>query len=259
MNDRDYTGFMHAEMDGDISAEDAGRLRERLRDDPEAARQYAELRDVERALVAAEPVSPPPGLRTRILSAIAADRATLRPRRGYFDRLMEALSPSPSVRYAYAFAAGAVIAICAFVVVSVTVPGVVPADPDDLYGALGVGHQSCGWLPEPLEFSARGVFGSADVAYCDSGLTLDLMLSSDVPVEVVIEYGDDVSLKGMGTLRAGSHVLRASSGSIELEHAGVSNYRFQFSRVGRDRPPLSISVTSADGLVFEGDIPPERD
>lgn len=259
MSDSDYIGFINAELDGEISEEDAGALRERLRKDPEAARRYAQYGEVERLLGAAGPVSPPPGLRTRILTAVAAERAASRPHQGFFDRFMGALSSSPSVRYAYAFAAGAVIAICAFVVVSVTVPGFVPADPDDLYGTLGAGHESCKWLAEPVEFSAPGVFGSADVAYCGSGVTLDLVLSSDDRIEVVIEHGLDMSLEGMGALRAGSHILRASDGSIELEHAGDRDYRFQFSHAGRDRPPLRIRVSSGGRLVFEGSVPPERD
>lgn len=259
MTDRRFTELMNAALDGHISPEDAGRLRDYLATDSDAARRYEELKQVGSFLSDSDAESPPPGLRSAILAAVAdLERARRHP--GYVERFMAALSPRPRVRYAYAFATGAVLAVCVFVVVSVTAPGVVvlPGGSDELYGTLGIGNAGRRFT-EPVEFCAPGACGSVGVAFDGSRVTLDLSLSSRSELEVVIGHVPDVSFEAMGALQDGSHAVRASGRSVELTHAGDRDYRFLFADPSGDRRPLHIRVTSGDSLVFDCTVPPERD
>jgi len=247
---------MHAEIDGTNSPDESRELREYLDGDPDALRRFEELKEVGRVLSDARQVSPPASLKRAIMSAVA-DRGRPSAARGYRARLREALSPPPRTRLAYAFAGGVAVGLVLFAAFSVTLPHMAPGDGADLFGTMGGGR--CFVAAEPVSFDVPGATGRASLRYCAETVTLELSLSSDSEVVVVLSYDDGVDFDGVKALQPGDHAIRVIGHSAELTHAGTRDYDLYFTDYTESHLPMRMSVVAAGRSVFESSVPPGRE
>ncbi|HYW68593.1 MAG TPA: hypothetical protein VE960_03240 [bacterium] len=257
MSDRRYTELMHAEIDGTNSPDESRELREYLEGDPDALCRFRELKEVARVLSEAGQVSPPATLRRSIMSAVA-DRGRSSSADGYLARLREVLSPAPRTRLAYAFAGGVAVGLVLFAALSVALPrmGTVPGGGSDLFGTMG---GRCFVATDPVSFDVPGAAGRASVRYCAETVTLELSLSSDSEVVVVLSYDDEVDFDGVRALQPGDHAIRVTGHSAELTHAGTRDYDLYFTDYTESHLPMRMSVMAAGMPVFESSVPPGRE
>lgn len=271
MIEKRYIDLMNSEIDGDNSPEESRELEEYMARSPEARRHFKELREVGRALADAGEASPPPGLRRSIMNAVEArERAAATP--GLLTRIRRAVAPpvgmqpayatsggavarAARMRFAYAFAGGVVAGLALFVLLSVTVPRLVPGDVGNLYGTIG--SERC-FVEEPLSFSVPGAEGYANIRYCAETVTVELSLSSDSEVVVVLAYDEQVDFNGLQALQPGDHAIRVSGHRAELTHSGTRDYDLTFTDHTESHLPMSVSVMEGGRALFESSVPPDR-
>jgi hypothetical protein len=255
--DRRHTELMNAEIDGVNSLGASRELREYLDANPDARRHFEELKEVGRVLREAETVSPPPALKGAIMRAVAARRSG-KTGLGFFDRIRESLSPSPRMRLACAFAGGIAVGLGLFALLSVTLPQMLPGDAASLYGTVG-GGERCFVAADPVSFDVPGASGRASVRYCAETVTLELSLSSESEVVVVLSYDERVDFDGLRALQAGDHAIRVTGHRAELTHAGTRDYDLSFTDYSESHLPMRMSVLEAGRTVFESSVPPGRE
>ncbi len=248
---------MNAEIDGANSPEASRELRDYLDADSDARRHYEELKDVGRVLAEADDVSPPAALRRAIMRAVAA-RENPKAKVGFLEKMKEALGPAPRMRPAYAFAGGIAVGLCLFVLLSVTLPQMVPGDTANLIGTVGGGGR-CFVAADPVSFEVPGAAGRASVRYCAEAVTLELSLSSESEVVVVLSYDDDVEFDGLRALQVGDHAVRVTGHRTELTHTGTRDYDLFFTDYTESHLPMRMNVFAAGQLVFESSVPPGRE
>ena len=247
--------LMNAEIDGVNSPEGSRELHEHLDANPDARRHYEQLKNVGRVLAEADEASPPEALRRAIMRAVAA-RGNPDVKVGFLERVKEVLSPAPRMRPAYAFAGGMVAGLCLFVLISVTLPHMVPGDAANLVGTIGGERRLVG---DPVSFDVPGASGRASVRYCADAVTLELSLSSESEVVVVFSYDEDVDFDGLRALQSGDYAVRVMGHRAELTHTGTRDYDLFFTDYAESHLPLRMSVLAAGRSVFESSVPPERE
>lgn len=249
--------LMNAEIDGVNSPEESRELHEHLDATPDARRHYEELKDVGRVFAEADEASPPEALRRAIMRAVAA-RGNPDVKMGLLERIREALSPAPRMRPAFAFAGGMVVGLGLFLLISATLPHMVPGDAANLLGTIG-GGERCFVAADPVSFDVPGASGRASVRYCAETVTLELSLSSESEVIVVLSYDEDVDFDGLRALQGGDYAIRVMGHRAELTHTGTRDYDLLFTDYAESHLPLRMSVLAAGRSVFEGSVPPERE
>lgn len=256
MNKR-HTELMNAEIDGVNSPEASRELHEYLAANADARRHFEELKEVGRVMSEADPVSPPAALRAAIMRVVVA-RRNGKAGVGLVERMREALSPAPRMRLAYAFTGGIAVGLGLFALLSVALPQMVPGDAGNLYGTVG-GGERCFVAADPVSFDVPGASGHASVRYCAETVSLELSLSSESEVVVVLSYDEQVDFDGLRALQAGDHAIRVTGHRAELTHAGTRDYDLSFTDYSESHLPLRMSVLAAGRTVFESSVPPVRE
>ncbi|MFH1688981.1 MAG: hypothetical protein ABIE42_01925 [Candidatus Eisenbacteria bacterium] len=257
MIDRRHIELMNAEIDGVNSPEASRELHDCLDACPDARRRFEELKEVGRVLAESDQVSPPAQLKVAIMRAVAARRSG-EVGAGLLERMREALSPAPRMRLAYAFTGGIAVGLGLFALLSVTLPQMLPGDAADLYGTVGGGERRF-VAADPVSFNVPGATGSAGVSYCAETVMLELSLSSDSEVVVVLSYDEQVDFDGLRALQAGDHAIRVTGHRVELTHAGMRDYDLHFTDHTESHLPMRMSVLEAGRTVFESAVPPGRE
>ena len=248
---------MNAEIDGANSPGASRELREYLDANPDARRRFDELKEVGRVLTDANQVSPPEALKRAIMRAVTA-RENAEVKVGLLEKMREVLGPAPRMRLAFAFAGGVAVGIGLFALLSVTLPQTVPGGAANLMGTIG-GGERCFVGADPVSFDVPGAAGRASVRYCAETVTLELSLSSESEVVVVLSYDEEVDFDGLMALQAGDHAVRVTGHRTELTHIGTRDYDLFFTDYTESHLPLRMSVLAAGRSVFESSVPPGRE
>ena len=248
---------MNAEIDGANPPGASRELREYLDANPDARRRFDELKEVGRILTDVDQVSPPEALKRAIMRAVTA-RESAEVKVGFFEGMRKLLSPVPTVRVAYAFAGGVAVGIGLFALISITLPQMVPGDAANLYGTIG-GGERCFVAADPVSFDVPGAAGRASVRYCAETVTLELSLSSESEVVVVLSYDEEVDFDGLRALQAGDHAVRVTGQQTELTHIGTRDYDLFFTDYTESHLPMRMNVLAAGRSVFESSVPPGRE
>jgi len=254
MIDNKYIELMNGELDGVNSAEESLELKNYLERHPEARRYYEELVELVQMLGRAEDVEPPPELREIILTSISQKREEFE-RKSLFSSALEAFRHNFRREYAYAFAAGIIVGICLFAILSHIGPGGRPSDLDDFYGTLGIKSRAEQLIgTEPIEFEFPEVSGSAHVKYSKDIILTELSLSSDSEISVVFQYDENVRFEGLRTLAGVDHKINVTEKMLELTHNGISDYVIILKGANQADNLVSIKIKTGRGLLLEKSI-----
>lgn len=238
--DARYVELMHAEIDGLNTERESAELREVVARDPEIRKSFTELQELADTLARVEPVDPPPDLKDRVLGALPAGSpghtGSFRPQRDV------RLRASVALRYAYPFAAGLILGIVGYYVVSGDTSGTVPPDPSDIVGAM-TAHEpapDAGTVPG-VEFDVAGIAGTARVGRVESGFSVEFDLDARVPVEVVLSYDTrDVGFRGLTQDLGEVQALEVAGGTITWAQQG--HHRLAVLLAARTEAPATLDL-----------------
>lgn len=238
-----YRDLMNAEIDGVITEEEARILAERLRTDPRARKYYDELRLTVSLLDGEGEVSPPAGLRERILGALGGDRAAKTPQPAGPER-----RTWRGRRYIPAFAAGLAAGLILFAAV-LQRPGT-PVSPDRSGGSIGTGDG----VPAVQEtivatFEEEGIWGSVAASFDTDGTAVTLRISADTEATALFTYGDGVEFDGIFAPGAPPFQMEADRETLLLVHRGAGEYTIRLRGGGRERDTVDLKIFSDQRLV----------
>jgi anti-sigma factor RsiW len=178
----DILELIHAEIDGLASEADLIRLRDAIRSDAAVREEYRRLRGLCEILSRVEPAAPPAQLAPSVMRAVRAHGTAVSG--GLLGRF-RAYWPGggPVIRYAYAVAAGAVVGILGFHLVTGG-NNYGPVVPEGDAGATLAPSRA----GSRLDLTAAGVPGFATLKASPTGTAIGLDLSAKEPVEFLLRY-----------------------------------------------------------------------
>ena len=122
-----------------------------------------------------------------------------------------------------------------------------------LRGAMGDMGRKARKAPA-LVIDTQGVVGRARyVAFPgERAAVLELDLTSDGEIGVVVDYGDEVSRVGtLHAVRVPDGRLTVADGAIHISHKGGRNYSFFFDFEGEVASPMAIRLSDKDGTLLQ--------
>jgi hypothetical protein len=249
-----YIELMNQEIDGANSPAESSALHTYLSTHPEGQSYYNELLELEETFDEIRSVPPPPELRAAILAEIQGSGEATE-RRGIFNGIFDAFRFSP--RMAYAFAAGLIIGIGLFAILSRVSPVTSPGDVERLYGTLAdTGATAPFPATEPVTFDLPGGSGSVRARSSGNATVAEINLSTDTQVQIFLEFGEHVRFDGFRALDSGDHTMQLVGNQAELTHSGVGNYAVILRDDTRSCPPIHLRAFAAGDLLFEREIRP---
>lgn len=221
--------LIHAELDGELTAEQRAELGRLLRANPEAWALREELTRMFGALAEVKNVEPPPDLRKSVLQALARKPAQRQGRR--------ALNSIPiPLRYAAVFAAG--VLATAIVLQFGTDEASLP-DVSELVGTIG-GQERAAKAPiDRVELDLAQVSGSATAYETQSGIVVELDLRARKPLLIVATQDD-----------------RSVSLNVAAQRDAARERMFWVAPSGG--APVKLRVFSTETLLYEGVLQTSR-
>jgi len=239
----DQLELIHQEIDGANSEVESARLREHLRNDPDAEQLHADLSQLNNVLKQVEDVPAPEGLRQNLLAALAAQRPTptdglrLPVRRGGLV-----------LRYGYFLAAGLVLGVALHAWWAGRTSG------PELPGVSGTMAPPTATSPvlEEIQIAQESLHGSAQLRRWESGYVLDLHLESPRQVDVVVGYGTGpLGLVGFTQTDGGLRALAAHEDRVEWPHEGVHDYTLRFRGQAGDGASITLRFHEQGRQIVE--------
>jgi len=238
--------LMNGEIDGINSQRDSEWLREYLAGDPEARAYFEELRDSIAVLERAGPVQPPPGLRGRLLAALAdAPVPVTGGHRTRLQFLRDAFAFRRQPSHALAFGVGAV--LVAIVLLALGLP--VGPERSEVNTIYGVALDRRGEAPVAV-LTAEGVRCEIDARRHERNVLLWVSLASDRSILAVLEAEGPARCEGVLAPEApGTDEISISGSRVELTHKGVGRYQISYHET--EGVPLTYRIELyAEGAVL---------
>jgi hypothetical protein len=189
--DERHVELIHAELDGELSAEQRAELSRVLLANPEARALRDQLGRLFGELAKLESAAPPPDLRTSVLSAIGLpDRS---PRATAVSRVWNGRA---ALRYAAVFVGGLLASAVVFQLGKHSGGG---PDVSQLVGTIGGHDAAVRQKPvDRIQLKLDQVSGTINSWQLGSQLVLELDLRAREPIEVVAAHGDQTVRFSLG-------------------------------------------------------------
>lgn len=244
MNDQRSIELIHAELDGEISAEERDELKARLDADPALQALREELRALSRTLGRVQPVEPPPGLRARILAAVRPP-----PRRSILASLLPNWPAPVMLRYGMAAAFGAAVAAVALQLGTLQPSG--ETDVRDLVGTISR-YQTPAAPDQSISLDSRGISGSVATSSQGGLVVLDFDLSASRPTEIVADYSRaGLQFSGFAQFEDATARLDAGGGRIGFMQQTDHRYAVFFSPVGPESGAIELRFLADGRLIHQ--------
>ena len=203
--DPQITDLMHAEIDGVNTEQESAELQAILARDPIARDHFDQLKKIAGMLDDLDEVAPPADLKTKVLTAVGrpSESVVVHP---------TAFRTGTALRYVYAAAAGVLLGVMGFWAAT---SGLV-VDPLDVGGTMAPTDASIE-PPDLHEFplNFEGVIGTARLKPVEAGFSLEIDLSSEVPVDVVLDFSpEEVQIRGFSSDLEGMYSLEVASNQV---------------------------------------------
>jgi len=226
--DETYIRMMNEEIDGIISNEDAEKLAEYVRSDPEAGKYYDEFLATARAIDETGEVTPPPELREKIFNSVYGrskeeSRVAADGGRNFWRSFVPI------------FAAGVAAGFILFAAIR-QLPDRTPDDPG--YGATIGASQGEDETAE--RFDAFGVKGTILPVFEIGSVTVTIEIESDVDASILLGFEEGSSFESIRSSEGAAYQMEVDDKSLLLVHQGASVYTVRFRSA--EPAPLELRI-----------------
>ncbi len=257
MIDPDLFDLIHREIDGETSPQESERLHQLMEKDAEARTLFRQLREMTRLLNRVEEAEPPPTLRPRVLRALSQRRGQTARQRPGFAEILAAWKRRFTPQLGLAFAAGAVVALALFLLISPRLRRPAALDVRDLTGTLLRGaEESSLAVVETVPFSVAGAEGSLTVRSAEQAIWLDLSLQSGMPTDFRLQFAPTALRLQALSVSGGGAVERweIDGGILLRSHQGRNRVVLVFQTVKGGENLLQFQLIRGDRVLFEKSV-----
>ena len=252
--------LVNREIDRELTPPEQAELENCLNNHPQWGIRRDELVKLTELMSGSEEADVPPDMKEKILRALP-DR---RPRRSgvmVFRSRISGLQSRFNLRYAYAFAGGIMVGAGLLAMVMRTGPALFPTDNGNLTGAIVLDSQSEKSVRLNLvTIDREGASGNIDVAVSERLVKMRLVIDSDRPVELTVEFEPDAMVV-VGFDRSGSDnkPVSVDEHNIRLLHTGTGRYDFTWSRHLPDSTTILVKLATDERQIYDHKlvIPPQ--
>lgn len=241
-----YLDLMHAEVDGEASAEEMSALRDYLASHPEAQAARAELLKLTNVLNEVEELETPPDLRKNIMGALPQRRSVaqigLWMKRSRFG--------TPLLRYGYALAAGVLFGA---ILTGIALKNLSPLEKSDVYGTIASPKGTERYVvTEQDKLDAPDLAGTVQVSRSADTERIVFHMNSSQPTQVEVSFdGGLAGISGFNQEPNSIRALEAKEGSISFRSEGKQNSAIIFANRKSAQLPLNLRFYVAGKLVQE--------
>lgn len=238
--------LIHAEADGEASAEDMSALRDYLASHPEAQAARAELSRLTNVLSQVEKLEAPADLRKNIMGALPQRRSVaqigLWMNRSRFG--------TPLVRYGYALAAGVLLGA---VLTGIALKNLSPLERSDVYGTIASPKDTERYIvTEQNKLDAPDLGGTVEVSRSGDRERIVFDINSSQPTQVEVSFdGGLAGIKGFTQEPSSIRALEAKEGSIFFRSEGKQNSIIILASQKGAQLPVNLRFYVAGKLVKE--------
>ncbi len=251
MNHERSIELIHADLDGEISAEDQQELHACLESDASLGALRDDMRKLHDVLGRVESEDPPPGLRSRIIAAAAPQftRRIVKPRRSILASILPGWPAPALLRYGAAAAFGAAIVAVGLKVGDLDSHG--PADPGSLVGTM-TSYRAPGAATGRIALDTAAITGSVGTSVQNGLVVVDFNLSAAEPVEIIADYGQSgLSFSGFAQFEEASASVEADQGRVRFTQQDAHRYAVFFSPSGQGNGTIEFQFLADGKLIHE--------
>jgi len=258
MNQERSIELMHADLDGEISAEEQEELRAFLEADASLVALQHDMRKLHDALGRVEAVDPPPGLRSSIIAAInpagnparTPSRQDPRPRRSILASILPVWPAPAFFRYGAAAAFGAAVVAIGLKVSTLETQGSA-ADTGSLVGTM-TSHRAPATASRSFVLETPVISGSVGTSVQNGLVVVDFELSSAQPVEIIADYGQaGLSFSGFAQFEEASASVESAQGRVRFVQQDAHKYAVFFSPSGQGSGAIDFQFLADGKLIHE--------
>lgn len=237
---------MHAEADGEASAEDMSALRDYLASHPEAQAARDELSKLMNVLNQVEKLETPPDLRKNIMMALPQRRSVaqvgLWKNRSRFG--------TPWIRYGYALGAGVLLGA---VLTGVVLKNLSPVEKSDVYGTIASPKDTEHYvITEQKKLDTPDLVGTVEVSRSGDRERIVFDMSSSQPAQVEVSFdGGLAGIRGFNQEPNSVRAFEAKEGSISFRSEGKQNSTLILASEKSSRLVLNVKFYVEGKLVQE--------
>ncbi len=251
MNEERLEQLVWEEIDGTITPEDRALLQASLRDQPWARDLERGVVSLSRILDEVEEVEPPRLLRQGIHEAIASSQQESGRVIPLSARERQQIHFQPGLRYGY-LAAGLILGVLGYHLVSRTVELGEPLDPSQLQGAMAVLAPQSG---RGLVIGLAPLSGSLALSRDGDLVLADLQLDHGVEVELIFERQEGkVTLRRLEQSGSAARGIEIGAGRLSLVVSGGERLRAVLEIDADMGAPLDIRVVAGGEVVVHRSV-----
>jgi hypothetical protein len=252
MVEKKYIELINKEIDGVNLPRDRIKLKEYLKNNPEAQNLYDDLVNLSNLLHQVDDAEPSPNLKKNILNSIPWEKQAVKPDRNFLQSLIRSLQFRFNFNLIYAFSAGLIAGIIIYTL-SDKIQKSTPVDISRLTGTFIIGESSEVFEPvQKLNINLSGIDGTFNLKSAKGLMLAELYLRTQKQVEVVLEFDEQgLDFSGFRHLNKGGLQLNVSTDQLKLTHVGDHKYIFVFRNKTPALQPLHFNIFSDGALVYE--------
>lgn len=253
--DQHILHLLNSSIDGEISATEQEELDRLLIASPEVRNLYDELKTVTRLLDEVQELDPPEylhdSIERQVRLPVQSHAGSKKP--GF---LGAGWLGANWLRTGFALAAGLVLTVGVYEMGS---EPITPRDSTSMVGTManrGPADQA-GALLDSIQLDTAKLHGLIELRNKDELFTLDLLLRSDEPAEVVINFADrGLEFDGVNGKHARDDSVSVVDGSVHFASKGEQHYSVRLRRTSATEQiaPLDVNFFASNDLILQAKL-----
>ena len=246
MIDKKYIELMNREIDKQITDDEKIELHNYLSVNESANEYYNELLQTNEYLNHIPDREPSENLKKQIINSINFSKYPVRTEKKSFWNILTV----PRMKLSYTFAAGLIIGIIVFSLISNNSNNITT---DNEFGTIGI-ENSDATIVKDIAINRSNITGNIQLKKYKNNFLFDVDLISRQKIEFKITYPQNIVLQGLNPGLLNNIDLSKGDNFITSESSGIHQYKLIFSQLNKKSSSLNIQVMQLGNVVFEDNV-----
>ena len=255
MADKDIIDLMNREFDGSASRDEIARLHAYLDANPEAHREYEDLRRTLQILSSVEAVEPPAGMKVSIMNSLQRNTSPRVEKSGILGSLSRLFHPARPLRIGYAFSVGLAVGVLVYALY-VNVPKGDSFDASDASGAIAL-KESPDKVErgESFDVTLPQVHAAIAVQYLRTLPLINVHLASEQSVTANMTFdANNIRVRAVRQFNDPGSIITIRGSEVSIAGTGSNEYTIFFANETPAGTPVHVSILASGKLLYEKTI-----